>query len=42
MGGSKVEKVFFQAVLAHLSPDLYTKGISERNKTLGQLPATMV
>ena len=28
--------------LAHLSPDLYTKGGSERNKTLGQLAATMV
>ena len=27
--------------LAHLSPDLYTKGGSERNQTLGQLPATI-
>ena len=27
--------------LVHLSPDLYTKGGSERNKTLGQLPATI-
>ena len=27
--------------LAHLSPDLSTKGGSERNTTLGQLPATM-